>query len=67
MSPICHCQLSTLQIKWRSYLACYSQEEIAAVVDVPKVTVSDKISKLYDLGNLAKSVQTLANHEDQDF
>ena len=49
------------------YLACYSQEEIAAAVDMPRKTVGDRIANFSDLGNLAKSAKTHANHEEQEF
>jgi len=49
------------------YLACYSQEEIAAAVDMPQKTVGDRIANFSDFGNLAKSAKTHANHEEQDF
>ena len=49
------------------YLACYSQEEIAAAVDVAVQTVANKISDFSNFGNLAKNGKTHANHEEQDF
>lgn len=49
------------------YLACYSQEEIATAVDLPRQTVTDKINIFADMSNLAKSGKTLANHEEDGF
>lgn len=39
------------------------KEEFAAAVDMPRKTVADKIDNFGDLGNVAKSCKTLANHE----
>ena len=51
----------TNQTIFDMFMACHSQEEIAEVVDLPKMTISDRLYKLYDFGNVAKSVQALAN------
>lgn len=49
------------------YLACYSQEEIAAAVDVSSGTIANKIEDFLNFGNIAKNEKTLANHEEQEF
>lgn len=49
------------------YLACYSQEEIAAAVDLTRQAITQKIDDYANFGNLAKNCKTLANHEEQDF
>ncbi|GHT01438.1 hypothetical protein AGMMS50276_29440 [Synergistales bacterium] len=37
------------------WLACYTQEEIAAAEKLPRVTVTDKIKGFVDLGQVAQS------------
>jgi len=48
-------------------LACHTQEEIAAAVDVTKETVSSKIELCQDLETFPKSDKLLATFQDADF
>jgi predicted transcriptional regulator len=49
------------------YLACHSQEEIAAAVDVAIQTVANKINDFSNFSNVAKNGKTLVIHEEQEF
>ena len=49
------------------WLACHTQEEIAADVETPRKTVADVTDSFGEIGNLSESAKTLANHADPDF
>jgi predicted DNA-binding transcriptional regulator AlpA len=49
------------------WLACHTQEEIAAAVDLPRKTVDDRIKDLADLETFPKSPKLLATFQDADF
>lgn len=44
------------------WLACYTQEEIAEALGLPRETVKDKIGSFGENGNLSKSAKTVADH-----
>jgi hypothetical protein len=51
------------------WLACHTQEEIAAAVDLPIGTIKDQMSKKewLDLEKFPKPTKLLATFEDADF
>jgi hypothetical protein len=65
VTRICHSMTDTNQTIMDMYLACYSQEEIAQVVDLTRQAITQKIDDYANFGNLAKNCKTHANHEEQ--
>lgn len=49
------------------WMSCYTQEEIAAAVDLPRKTVDDKIGELANLEMFPKSPKLLATFQDELF
>ena len=47
------------------WMACRTLDDISEIEDVPKQTLSGRISDLSDFGKIAKSVQSAADHHSQ--
>jgi len=49
------------------YLACHTQDEIAAAVDRVQQTITDEIKTFTDFGSVSKTGKTHAFHQEPDF
>jgi len=49
------------------WLACHTQEEIAAAVDLDRTIISDRIKEMWNLEIFPKTTKLLATFQDADF